>query len=120
VKEHAQFTIRPSRHGDGHSDSCESVHIPIIDATRGGNLEIPRRARGIVQFAHGSGSSRHRPRNQFVARVLRAAVNRRALAELRCEKKLAVVPRATHLFEESGALEEVAALAAQWFQGHWK
>lgn len=35
-----------------------------------GNLNIPPKARGIVLFAHGSGSSRHSPRNQFVAKVL--------------------------------------------------
>jgi len=41
-----------------------------------------------------------------------------ALAELRCEKRLAIVPGATHLFEEPGALEEVARLAADWFVRH--
>jgi putative phosphoribosyl transferase len=39
---------------------------------------------------------------------------------LRCEKELAVVPRATHLFEEPGALEEVARLAAAWFRRQLK
>ena len=42
-------------------------------------------------------------------------MNRAALAELRCEKELVVVPGATHLFEEPGALEEVSAHAARWF-----
>jgi hypothetical protein len=37
---------------------------------------------------------------------------------LRCEKELKIVPRATHLFEEPGTLEEVARLAADWFQKH--
>ena len=45
-------------------------------------------------------------------------LNRAALAELRCEKELAVVPGATHLFEEPGALEEVMALAGRWFSEH--
>ena len=44
------------------------------------------------------------------------ALNRQALARLRCEKKLEVVPDATHLFEEPGALEAVAHLARQWLQ----
>jgi putative phosphoribosyl transferase len=196
-----------------------------------GNLEIPREARGIVLFAHGSGSSRHSPRNRYVAQVLREGglatllidlltpaeelldlrtaelrfdipllatrlinttdwltqhastrhlrvayfgastgsaaalmgaaerpdivravasrggrpdlagpalpriqaptllivggkdysvieMNRAAMAELRCEKKLAFVPGASHLFEEPGALEEVARLAREWFQCH--
>ena len=40
-----------------------------------------------------------------------------ALAALRCRKEVAIVPGATHLFEEPGALEQVAALAGDWFAG---
>jgi len=43
------------------------------------------------------------------------ALNRQAYAELGCVKRLAIVPGATHLFEEPGTLEEVARLAAEWF-----
>jgi putative phosphoribosyl transferase len=43
------------------------------------------------------------------------ALNRRAYDLLGCTKELAIVPGATHLFEEPGALEEVARLAADWF-----
>jgi len=43
-------------------------------------------------------------------------LNRRALAELTCEARLEIVPGATHLFEEPGTLEQVAALATAWFQ----
>jgi len=43
-------------------------------------------------------------------------LNQQALAQLRIEKKLEIVPGATHLFEEPGALEQVAQLARQWFQ----
>lgn len=42
-------------------------------------------------------------------------LNRKALAELDCEKQLEVVPGATHLFKEPGALERVAELARDWF-----
>lgn len=45
-------------------------------------------------------------------------VNRQALRNLTCEKELAVVRGATHLFEEPGALTEVARLAARWFKGY--
>jgi alpha-beta hydrolase superfamily lysophospholipase len=46
-------------------------------------------------------------------------MNRGALAKLKCpEKKLVIVPGATHLFEEPGTLEEVARLAAEWFSRH--
>jgi putative phosphoribosyl transferase len=43
------------------------------------------------------------------------ALNQAALAQLTCPRNLRVVPRATHLFEEPGALEEVARLAGEWF-----
>ncbi|MFD5424928.1 phosphoribosyltransferase family protein [Streptomyces sp. NPDC127084] len=42
-------------------------------------------------------------------------LNRQAQTELRCENRLEIVPGATHLFEEPGALDEVAALAEDWF-----
>jgi len=42
-------------------------------------------------------------------------LNRRALMMLACPKELVVIPGATHLFEEAGALEQVARLAEQWF-----
>jgi dienelactone hydrolase len=45
-------------------------------------------------------------------------LNRRALAELRVEKGLEIVPGASHLFEEPGALEQVARLAREWFERH--
>lgn len=45
-------------------------------------------------------------------------LNRAALQELRAEKDLVVVPGATHLFEEPGALGEVSRLARQWFEAH--
>ena len=49
------------------------VHIPAGAAKVEGMLEIPDAAAGLVLFAHGSGSSRHSPRNNYVARVLRDA-----------------------------------------------
>ena len=46
-------------------------------------------------------------------------MNREALAQLGAGvKQLVIVPGATHLFEEPGALDEVARLAAAWFGGH--
>jgi putative phosphoribosyl transferase len=46
------------------------------------------------------------------------ALNEVAYAQLRCHKQLVMVPGATHLFEESGALDAVADLAAVWFERH--
>jgi erythromycin esterase-like protein/predicted phosphoribosyltransferase/predicted alpha/beta-hydrolase family hydrolase len=45
-------------------------------------------------------------------------LNRAALADLTCEKLLRIIPGATHLFEEPGALEAVTEMAAAWFQPH--
>ncbi|HEX6050565.1 MAG TPA: dienelactone hydrolase family protein [Gemmatimonadaceae bacterium] len=47
------------------------------------------------------------------------ALNRDAYARMRCEKRLAVVPGATHLFEEPGTLEAVAGYAGAWFSSHF-
>jgi len=43
-------------------------------------------------------------------------LNRDAAAKMTCERELAIVPGATHLFEEPGALDEAARLAAAWFE----
>jgi putative phosphoribosyl transferase len=45
-------------------------------------------------------------------------LNREAAAVLRCPHRIEVVPGATHLFEERGALEQVASLAVDWFFQH--
>jgi putative phosphoribosyl transferase len=47
-------------------------------------------------------------------------LNRVAYTALHCEKRLEIIPGATHLFEEQGALEEVAALATDWFVRYLK
>jgi putative phosphoribosyl transferase len=47
-------------------------------------------------------------------------LNERAYEQLKCQKSLAIVPHATHLFQEPGALEEVARLASNWFTQHLK
>ena len=45
-------------------------------------------------------------------------LNRAALTQLLCEKQLVIVPGATHLFDEPGAVDEVARLARKWFERH--
>ena len=207
------------------------VQIPAGRAVLSGNLTIPENAIALVLFAHGSGSSRHSPRNQFVARTINCAglgtllfdlltpeeealdiytrehrfnisllaerlvhatswgrqqtqtrdlrigyfgsstggaaalvaaaelpqdvgavvsrggrpdlagdalprvpaptllivggnddvvieLNEMARDQMRCEVKLEIIPGATHLFEEPGALEQVAKLASDWFSLH--
>jgi dienelactone hydrolase len=207
------------------------VQIPVRGATLEGHLTVPENPLGFILFAHGSGSSRHSPRNRFVARVLNTAglgtllfdllttdeedvdeatgehrfniallaerlglatdwiaqdpvvrdlgigyfgsstgggaalvaaaqrpgrinsivsrggrpdlagpnlsevraptlfivgrrddvvihLNREAMAQMHCEVKLELVESATHLFQEPGTLEKVAALASEWFVHH--
>jgi len=207
------------------------VQIPADRAVLSGSLAIPENSKALVLFAHGSGSSRHSPRNQFVARTLNRAglgtllfdlltpeeealdistrehrfnigllaerlvhatkwarqqaetrdlhigyfgsstggaaalvaaaelpqdvgavvsrggrpdlagvalqsvkaptllivggnddivieLNEMARDQMRCEVKLEIISGATHLFEEPGALEQVAKLASDWFVDH--
>ena len=209
-------------------NDIRNVEIPAGTVKLEGELGLPAGAVGVVAFAHGSGSSRHSPRNQLVAQALRKAgvgtllmdlltareeqidaatgklrfdiellterlmaaadflsrepqtlklplglfgastgaaaallaasrrkhqvaavvsrggrpdlagealrsvraptllivgaedysvvdLNRQAMVKLRCERRLVRVPQATHLFEEEGALEQVAKHASEWF-----
>lgn len=54
-----------------HAD--EFVHVDAGGVTLEGNLSVPGDAAGVVLFAHGSGSSRHSPRNRQVAEILQEA-----------------------------------------------
>src|SRR4051812_4434176 len=53
--------------------TISEIQIPAGPVTLEGELSVPPDAKGLVLFAHGSGSSRHSPRNQFVANVLQDA-----------------------------------------------
>jgi pimeloyl-ACP methyl ester carboxylesterase len=61
--------------------------ISAGDVTLEGNLEVPPGAPGVVLFAHGSGSSRHSPRNRFVAARLREAGRGTLLVDLLTERE---------------------------------
>ncbi len=63
----------PGRDDSGRCEVAEEVQIPSGDRMLSGYLTIPAGAPGVVLFAHGSGSSRHSPRNQFVASVINRA-----------------------------------------------
>jgi len=60
----------------------ESLHIPVEDVVLAADVVIPDRPRGVVLFAHGSGSSRHSPRNRHVAAELGDAGLATVLADL--------------------------------------
>ena len=67
-----------------------TLRIPVDGVTLTADLAIPADAHGIVLFAHGSGSSRHSPRNQFVARVLQQSDFGTLLMDLLTEKEEAI------------------------------
>src|SRR5215212_4328937 len=52
------------------SSTKGQIHIPANDVELEGELNVPSHAPGVILFAHGSGSSRHSRRNQFVARTI--------------------------------------------------
>src|SRR5262245_26140451 len=61
------------RYPTPQAEWVHSVDIPAGEATLDGDIHLPAQARSLVLFAHGSGSSRHSPRNQYVAQVIRTA-----------------------------------------------
>lgn len=79
-----------------------------------GELNVPEAARGIVIFAHGSGSSRHSPRNQFVARMLRDAGSGTLLFDLLTREEEIAEQRTRHLRFNIGLLAERLVQASEW------
>ena len=73
-----------------HKISERLVHIPADSVSLEGALVIPAEAQGVVLFAHGSGSSRHSPRNKYVAGVLNTAGLGTLLIDLLTRKEDAV------------------------------
>ena len=71
--------------------------IPSGQILLEGELLVPKGATGVVLFAHGSGSSRHSPRNQFVARTIREAGVGTLLFDLLTQEEEAVDIRTRHL-----------------------
>lgn len=74
------------------TEVARDVFISVGSATLSGELIIPAKPEGIVLFAHGSGSSRHSPRNQFVARLIREAGVGTLLFDLLTPHRLTFIP----------------------------
>jgi putative phosphoribosyl transferase len=79
-----------------------------------GNLSLPTNAHGIVLFAHGSGSSRHSPRNQLVARTLNNAGLATLLIDLLTPEEEAVDMHTRELRFNIGLLAERLVAAVDW------
>jgi putative phosphoribosyl transferase len=95
--------------------SCERpVSIDLVKATLEGNLGLPAHPSGIVLFAHGSGSSRHSPRNRIVAEVLQAQGIATLLMDLLTASEEEVDQRTTLLRFNIRLLARRLALATAW------
>jgi len=94
------------------------VHIAVGPLTLEGDLSLPERAEAIVLFAHGSGSSRHSPRNRHVARVLNDASLATLLMDLLTQEEEAIDLRTAHLRFDIDLLAERLVAATDWVTRH--
>jgi dienelactone hydrolase len=90
------------------------VNIQLPSVTLYGDLIVPADASGIVLFAHGSGSSRHSPRNKFVAQTIRNAGLGTLLFDLLTQDEEAVDVQTRHLRFDIGMLAERLVETAKW------
>src|SRR6185503_18765245 len=91
-----------------------NVRIPMGDIVLDGELWLPPSAPGVVLFAHGSGSSRHSPRNQFVAGVIREAGLGTLLFDLLTREEEAVDDRTRELRFDISLLAGRLVAATRW------
>jgi putative phosphoribosyl transferase len=92
----------------------QTLPVQAGGVTLEGDLVVPEGARGIVLFAHGSGSSRHSPRNRFVAQALQAAGLATLLIDLLTLEEEAVDLRTAELRFDIGLLAERLIGATDW------
>ena len=90
------------------------VQIDTERAALSGNLDIPESATALVVFAHGSGSSRHSPRNQFVARTLKDAGLATLLFDLLTHEEEAIDTQTRELRFNINLLAERLVHATRW------
>jgi putative phosphoribosyl transferase len=92
------------------------IQIQSNDVTLPGELIVPDGARGVVLFAHGSGSSRHSPRNQLVAQTIRARGIGTLLFDLLTKEEESVDAESGHLRFDVAMLAERLVDATHWVQ----
>lgn len=93
------------------------VDIPFAEGALRGHLALPGAAAGLVAFAHGSGSGRHSPRNQYVANVLNDAGLATLLLDLLTENEERIDSVTAHLRFDIDLLAERLRVAAEWAKG---
>jgi putative phosphoribosyl transferase len=97
-------------------DSSSAVHVPAGAVTLEGNLTVPDNAGGVVLFAHGSGSSRHSPRNRHVAALLNEARLATLLVDLLTADEEGIDRRTAHLRFDIPLLATRLTAATDWLQ----
>jgi len=90
------------------------VDIPFAEGALRGSLTLPPAATGLVAFAHGSGSGRHSPRNQYVANVLNDAGLATLLLDLLTENEERIDAVTAHLRFDIDLLADRLRIAAEW------
>jgi dienelactone hydrolase len=84
-------------HDEQPEAASRSLRLPVSDGWLHADMVLPTDPRGLVVFAHGSGSSRHSPRNRYVARTLEARGFVTVLADLLTEDEEVVDRQLGHL-----------------------
>ena len=93
---------------------AQTLRVPVDGTILNADLAIPVEAHGMVVFAHGSGSSRHSPRNQFVARVLQQSDFGTLLMDLLTEKEEALDLQTRELRFDIGLLAKRLTATVDW------
>jgi len=96
--------------------SAQPVRIPWHGLMLDGDLTLPKAAQGVILFAHGSGSSRHSPRNRYVAQVLQEAGFATLLMDLLTREEEIVDDRTRHLRFDINLLAQRLVGATDWLQ----
>jgi putative phosphoribosyl transferase len=100
------------------SPLTESLRIGAAGVALDADVVVPESAQGVVLFAHGSGSSRHSPRNRFVAAALNAAGLATVLADLLTPQEEKVDAATAELRFDIGLLSERLIALTDWIGDH--
>jgi len=93
------------------------IHIPVEGDEIQGDLRLPRESKAIVIFAHGSGSSRHSPRNKYVATVLNDGGIATLLIDLLTRDEEVVDLQTSYLRFNIDLLAERLSVVTDWVRG---
>jgi len=107
-----------SEHGHAQQTVERAVHVSGGPVMLEGNLGLPAEPSGVVLFAHGSGSSRHSPRNRYVAATLRTAGLATLLIDLLTVEEEAEDAHTGHLRFDIKLLAERLIRASDWLHSN--